>query len=669
MATETRSQDGCWSCRLRKKKCDERRPICTECMCLGLDCHGFGTRPAWMDRGARQKAQAAKMKEKLAQLTKSRRHKQVRTQNDWVAKQPPNSHTERSTIRIDAPDASSGMLMDHEPSSPTQTFGDTSQDEFARSRLAEALEEEDQNTIVSDALASSDDSGSQRIFDDMTFLSGYPVTLAPSRNANFQTSLEGMDFLSEQNFDLPELESILTGSLHMAQGTAGLGVADDLCEAYLSPPESQISTAYPSYGTSAFILPIGDMEDAILLAYCIEKVFNWQFPFCSTLLSGFSQGYFLWLMSKSRPLYLASLALSSSHKSRQKAVEESCSKLRYEDHAGRYNVATEEFHRNLRTPKAADDISMLACTVLLISSSLLQGGKVDWTSHLRTGTSLIAPWIAQAQHDTNSASPKSLEESSRDFFIISIIRVDILSAINQDSAPGLSHNYKEWFTSTRQQFSLEAVCGCSNWIFEVLLDVYLLRDWKKKTRAEGLLSLWELTSKANTIQVDLEKKMTSNMILLRKSKENVEQQQQQDKDRPLQSGAQGQYDICVVNHTFACAVSVLLEVIVSGAYPRLPEVKQKAGRALDALADIKDNARLLEVLGWPLFVVGCVVEEERHGFFRQLLSCQLRNSVTLCGLLDVLEECWKSRASGEVRDENFDYSHLRIHKSRNVLIV
>lgn len=159
------------------------------------------------------------------------------------------------------------------------------------------------------------------------------------------------------------------------------------------------------------------------------------------------------------------------------------------------------------------------------------------------------------------------------------------------------------------------------------------------------------------------------MILLRKSKENVEQQQQQDKDRPLQSGAQGQYDICVVNHTFACAVSVLLEVIVSGAYPRLPEVKQKAGRALDALADIKDNARLLEVLGWPLFVVGCVVEEERHGFFRQLLSCQLRNSVTLCGLLDVLEECWKSRASGEVRDENFDYSHLRIHKSRNVLIV
>ncbi|EUC49778.1 hypothetical protein COCMIDRAFT_1410 [Bipolaris oryzae ATCC 44560] len=622
-----------------------------------------------MDRGARQKAQAAKMKEKLAQLTKNRRHKQMRAQNDWVAKQPPNSHTERSNIRINAPDASSGILMDHESSSPTQTFGDTSQDDFASGRLADALQEDDQSTMIAEALTSSDDSESQRIFDDMTFLSGYPVTLAPSGNHDFQTSLEDMDFLSEQHFDIPELESILTANLHMTQGTAGMSVADDICGAYLSPPESQISTAHPSHGTSTFTLPIADMEDAMLLAYCIEKIFNWQFPFCSTPQSGFSQGYFLWLMSKSRPLYLASLALSSSHRSHKRGIEEPRSKPRYEDHDGRYNVATEEFHRNLRTPKAADDVSMLACTVLLISSSLLHSGKVDWTSHLRTGTSLIAPWIAQTRNNTNPESPRSPEELSRDFFISSIIRIDILSAINQDSAPGLSHNYKQWFTSTRQQFSLETVCGCSNWIFEVLLDVYLLRDWKKKTRAAGLLSLWELTSKANTIQVDLEKKMASNMILLGKSKEDFEQQRQQDKDRPLQSGAQSQYDICVVNHTFACAVSVLLEVIVSGAHPRLPEVKQKAGRALDALTDIKDDPRLLELLAWPLFVVGCVVEEERHDFFRQLLSCQLRNSVSLSGLLDLLEGCWKSRASGEVKDEDFDYSHLRIYKSRNVLIL
>ncbi|KAI8933693.1 hypothetical protein NX059_009411 [Plenodomus lindquistii] len=603
-----------------------------------------------MDRGARQKAQTAKMKQKVAQLTKNRRNKQVRAQDDWAAKQPPGSHTEGSNSQIDVPDTSNGMLIDHESSSLTQTFGDTSQDEFARSRLAEALEEDVQITTVADPLVSSDDPGSQTMFDDMTFLSGY------------HAPLEEMDFLSEQNFDLPELEPILTGNVHMEQGTTGLGVADDLDGGYLLP-ESQTSTAYPPHGTSACMLPITDMEDAMLLAYCMEKVFNWQFPFCSTPVGGLSQGCFIWLMSKSRPLYLASLALSSSHKSYQRAVEEPCSKIRYEDHAGRYDVAMEEFHRNLRAPKAADEVSMLACTVSFISSSLLHGDKVDWTSHLRAGTSLIAPWITQAWPETNSRSHKSPEESSRDFFISSIIRIDILSAINQESAPGLSHNYKELFKSTCQKFYLEAVGGCNNWVFEALLDVYLLRDWKRRMRAAGLLSLWELTSKANTIQVDLEKRMASNMTLLSKSKEDLKQQ----KDRSLQSG-QCHYDIYVINHTFACAVSMLLEVIVSGAYPRLPEVKHKAGRALEALKNIKD-ARLLEVIGWPLFVVGCVVEEEWHDFFRQLLSSQMRNSVSHCGLLDLLEECWKSRVSGEVKDDNFDFSHLRVHKSRNVLIV
>nr|A0A455LXK6.1 RecName: Full=Transcription factor atnD; AltName: Full=Arthripenoid biosynthesis cluster protein D [Arthrinium sp.]AYO60877.1 fungal-specific transcription factor AtnD [Arthrinium sp.] len=663
MATETRSQDGCWSCRLRKKKCDERRPICTECMCLGLECHGFGTRPAWMDRGARQKAQAAKMKQKLAQLTKNRRSKQARAQEDCAVKQPPNSHTEGPKVQTDVAAASNGMLIDHESCSLPQTFGGTSQDEFAKSQGAAGHEEEIQNTIVADPLVSSGDSGSPTMFDDMTFLNGYHVPLASSGNSGFQASLEEMDFLSEQNFDLPNLESILTGSMHMAPSTAVVGVADDdLCSEYLLP-ESQVCTAYPLNGTSSCMLPITDMEDAMLLAYYMEKVFNWQFPFCSTPASGLSQGCFLWLMSKSRPLYLASFALSSSHKSHQRALADPSSKLRYEDHAGRYDVAREEFHCNWKAPKAADEVSMLACIVSFITSSLIHGDKVDWTCQLRAGTSLIAPWVTQARPETNSSPLKSPEESSRDFFISSIIRIDILSAINQDSAPALSHNYKELFKSAHPKFSLEAVGGCHNWVFEALLDVYLLRDWKKKTRAAGLLSLWELTSKATTIQVDLEKKIASNVTLLRQSKEELEQQ----KGRPLQSD-QCQYEIYVINHTFACAVSVLLEVIVSGAYPQLPEVKQKAGRALEALTDIKD-ARLLEVVGWPLFVVGCVVEEERQGFFRQLLSGQMRNSVSLGGLLDLLEECWQSRVSGEVKDDNFDFSHLRFHKSRNVLIM
>jgi hypothetical protein len=39
---------GCWTCRIRHRKCDETRPICQECDTRGIACHGYGQKPQWM---------------------------------------------------------------------------------------------------------------------------------------------------------------------------------------------------------------------------------------------------------------------------------------------------------------------------------------------------------------------------------------------------------------------------------------------------------------------------------------------------------------------------------------------------------------------------------------------------------------------------------------------
>ncbi|KKK19091.1 hypothetical protein P175DRAFT_0465447 [Aspergillus ochraceoroseus IBT 24754] len=39
---------GCWTCRTRKVKCDETRPVCTQCMTKRLDCAGYGVRLHWL---------------------------------------------------------------------------------------------------------------------------------------------------------------------------------------------------------------------------------------------------------------------------------------------------------------------------------------------------------------------------------------------------------------------------------------------------------------------------------------------------------------------------------------------------------------------------------------------------------------------------------------------
>lgn len=48
-ATLPRSKNGCWTCRCRRKKCDEAKPSCRTCINLGVPCAGYSSeRPDFM---------------------------------------------------------------------------------------------------------------------------------------------------------------------------------------------------------------------------------------------------------------------------------------------------------------------------------------------------------------------------------------------------------------------------------------------------------------------------------------------------------------------------------------------------------------------------------------------------------------------------------------------
>ncbi|KAH8798652.1 hypothetical protein F5884DRAFT_813428 [Xylogone sp. PMI_703] len=58
----SRSLSGCWTCRLRKKKCDEERPFCITCSSLGLYCDGYGEVPSWKDGHSKESRYLAMIK-------------------------------------------------------------------------------------------------------------------------------------------------------------------------------------------------------------------------------------------------------------------------------------------------------------------------------------------------------------------------------------------------------------------------------------------------------------------------------------------------------------------------------------------------------------------------------------------------------------------------------
>ncbi|KAI0457196.1 fungal-specific transcription factor domain-containing protein [Xylaria acuta] len=68
-----RSFNGCWTCRLRRKKCDERRPVCEICASLHIACHFGQEKPEWMDGGARQEQMAARFKQEVKDNAHRRR--------------------------------------------------------------------------------------------------------------------------------------------------------------------------------------------------------------------------------------------------------------------------------------------------------------------------------------------------------------------------------------------------------------------------------------------------------------------------------------------------------------------------------------------------------------------------------------------------------------------
>jgi hypothetical protein len=63
MPSGTRSTRGCWTCRIRKKKCDEGFPECYACTNLGIHCHRFDQKPAWLDGGQREREGLERIKQ------------------------------------------------------------------------------------------------------------------------------------------------------------------------------------------------------------------------------------------------------------------------------------------------------------------------------------------------------------------------------------------------------------------------------------------------------------------------------------------------------------------------------------------------------------------------------------------------------------------------------
>lgn len=98
----SKSSNGCWTCKLRKKKCDENVPQCHICTSLHITCFYQEGKPDWMDNGLKQETMAARFKREVRQNAHLRLRDTTRDNIESSGEILPTSFTLINQLATDA---------------------------------------------------------------------------------------------------------------------------------------------------------------------------------------------------------------------------------------------------------------------------------------------------------------------------------------------------------------------------------------------------------------------------------------------------------------------------------------------------------------------------------------------------------------------------------------
>ncbi|KAL4928322.1 Zn(II)2Cys6 transcription factor [Aspergillus undulatus] len=106
-----RSRSGCFTCRLRRKKCDEERPTCQSCSKLGLRCD-YKT-PQWWSTTEQRNRQRDRVKDRIRQTKVMEKEGSLRDYMDRIK----SMCQQKPTLQISTPQMGNSLYVPEQPSS------------------------------------------------------------------------------------------------------------------------------------------------------------------------------------------------------------------------------------------------------------------------------------------------------------------------------------------------------------------------------------------------------------------------------------------------------------------------------------------------------------------------------------------------------------------------
>ncbi|KAJ8597306.1 hypothetical protein M405DRAFT_724673 [Rhizopogon salebrosus TDB-379] len=621
------SRGGCWTCRLRRKKCDEQREgnSCHTCKRLRIECLGWGTkRPEWMRDKKAVEDYKAGIK---AQLTRA----------GLIRGQPKSSILQASAAASSTSSASSSSVF------PSQQF----------QRASGSGSSQINNLGTSASLAYAESMG------DPTVMPLFGVRQWLTEPSSGSTSN------SPQNLLIP-----LYGSDHgrfHSNHNSPFSTAGSL-PSQPSPMEMphfnlEFNTATQNpYGTQMSSMPDEGFQMSHIVYY-FDHIRKLQYAFAGSSVANIT--YSLIVQDPQGPVANAISALAALHCNRIRmahGLDVPNSTLENSPAIRFYNSAHQQIYRNKQTMLSESDAN---AAIHMLSFSLVSGGVTDWRPML----DIASEWLVRTGI-TTSDNPKlmmmNMNEASR-LALKATMWFDIMSTLTLQTTPKHLPFYRRLFRGgagywglTQQDISdessrrMDSLTGCPDEVLLGIAEISTLSCWKIQELRKGSLSMRELIRRGDVIERHL-RTQTETVL-------SVEADQTQLHPDLSSAGAElGNIQGSPTGHAgvslpmddtrrlvadiFRETAVLYLHTILSDPNPGVPEIKTSVDIVVQLLNQLPAS-NIDRCLIFPICLAGCLTEDPmKREFLKARLQGQHDGFGNTNQALRVMETAWQRKDS------------------------
>ncbi|KAH8788912.1 fungal-specific transcription factor domain-containing protein [Diaporthe sp. PMI_573] len=626
-----RSSDGCWTCRLRRKKCDEARPHCAACAALEISCLYSDEKPEWMDGGERQ----AKMAEEVKA--------EVKKKAAWRRERKYLSGIEPGIEELSMADAISDLTFTshHDESGGIAPTG------------ADKSTSPASNSWDSPQNSSSD---------------GTSNNTPPSSTSEpgVYSAVDGM-YIQGQHFPAT------------AQGASPAASASTVAYNSLDERELLLLTNYLDY-VFPFLFPF--YRPALL-----QSGRGWLLILLMrkrTLLhSALSLSTYFFAVATENLLSGHESCREHNRSELEKQHELTLKELQHDVAVVNQKGVGSDLVESARIMESIVQLVVfevavtrrVACTeswmvhldgAFVMFEQIMEhhgsSGEGDarhycWhaiTAQLRVGSQMPTLGFSPS----GDPYPYSSDQAAMRFFTSLLLFADVISATALETSPRLFNFHGILLDSISGNFSgvqingpqidLESVIGVKNDVVTLLAQVADLHAWKKEMTKTGSLSMVQLVTRASQIETLLR----GLIQCLERERQNAGSGSDQPTTNPIDFISQYNVGLPIVKGSsttwtslvWAHATLTYLSTVVSGWQPSCPEVRASVAATMTLLAAAPAPASVRSVV-WPFCVTGCLALPEEEGIFRGMVEAlgPLSNFGMIAPALRVMEGVWTRR--------------------------